>query len=368
MLMEDQFGVGDVVDLGEASGTVERVTLRVTTLRGVDGTVWYVPNGEIVRVGNKSQRWARTVLDVEVAYDTDLDHASAVIKRVADDFWKEQMPGATVIEEPELWGVQNVSPSAVVLRLAVKTRPGEQCAAGRALRARLKTAFDEAGIAAPAPASTMWLPGSTGGRRRAARRLCARSAAGRDALVTKYRDTRGLVERPRTFTEALLDGIAPGGGLYVPERLPSLTASDLLRLSTQPLRRARRRRSTRPSAWTSPPTRIADIAAQAYGDNFDDPGRGARPRPRRRPLRARALARPDARLQGHGPAVHAAVLQRGARAGPRSPERPTSTSSSWSRPRATPASRRSTASPTAPTRASPSTTRTPASRRSRNGR
>ncbi len=73
MLIEDQFGVGDVVDLGEASGTVERVTLRVTTLRGVDGTVWYVPNGQIVRVGNKSQRWSRTVLDVEVAYDTDIE-------------------------------------------------------------------------------------------------------------------------------------------------------------------------------------------------------------------------------------------------------------------------------------------------------
>jgi small conductance mechanosensitive channel len=163
MLMEDQFGVGDVVDLGEASGTVERVTLRVTTVRGTDGTVWYVPNGQIVRVGNQSQRWSRTVLDVEVAYDTDIDRASAVIKRVADGFWKEQMAGATVIEEPELWGVQNVSPVAVVLRLAVKTRPGEQWAAGRALRARLKTAFDEAGIAAPPAVPTMWPPGGPSG-------------------------------------------------------------------------------------------------------------------------------------------------------------------------------------------------------------
>jgi len=163
MLLEDQYGVGDIVDLGEASGTVERVTLRVTTVRGVDGTVWYVPNGQIVRVGNQSQRWSRTVLDVEVAYDTDIERASAVIKRVADGFWKEQVTGATVIEEPELWGVQNVSPVAVVLRLAVKTRPGEQWAAGRALRARLKTAFDEAGIAAPAPVPTAWMSPAPGG-------------------------------------------------------------------------------------------------------------------------------------------------------------------------------------------------------------
>ncbi len=163
MLMEDQFGVGDVVDLGEASGTVERVTLRVTTVRGMDGTVWYVPNGQIVRVGNQSQRWSRTVLDVEVAYDTDIERATAVIKRVADDFWKEQVTGATVIEEPEVWGVQNVSPTAVVLRLAVKTRPGEQWAAGRALRARLKTAFDEAAIATPSPVPNMWLTGGPTG-------------------------------------------------------------------------------------------------------------------------------------------------------------------------------------------------------------
>jgi moderate conductance mechanosensitive channel len=159
MLIEDQFGVGDVVDLGEASGTVERVTLRVTTVRGVDGTVWYVPNGQIVRVGNKSQRWARTVLDIEVAYDTDIQHASGVIKRVADEFWKERVQGATVIEEPELWGVENVGPNVVVLRLAVKTRPGEQWAAGRALRARLKAALDEAGIMTPLPVQTLWMPG-----------------------------------------------------------------------------------------------------------------------------------------------------------------------------------------------------------------
>ena len=162
MLLEDQFGVGDVVDLGEASGTVERVTLRVTTVRGVDGTVWYVPNGEIVRVGNKSQRWSRIVLDIEVAYDTDIDRASEVIKRVADEFWKERTPGATVLEQPELWGVENVGPNAVVLRLAVKTRPGEQWVAGRALRARLKAAFDEAGIAAPLPLQTMWPPSGAG--------------------------------------------------------------------------------------------------------------------------------------------------------------------------------------------------------------
>ena len=162
MLMEDQYGVGDVVDLGEASGTVERVTLRVTTVRSLDGTVWFVPNGEIRRVGNKSQWWSRIVLDIEVAYDTDIGLASEVIKRVADEVWKDRTPGATVIEEPELWGVESIAPNAVVLRLAVKTRPGEQWAAGRALRARLKAAFDEAGIAIPIPQQTVWFQGGEG--------------------------------------------------------------------------------------------------------------------------------------------------------------------------------------------------------------
>ena len=162
MLMEDQFGVGDVIDVGEATGTVEKVTLRVTILRDIDGTVWYVPNGEVRRVGNQSQLWSRIVLDVEVAYDTDIAHASEVIKRVAGEEWRAQAPGATIIEEPELWGVEQFGPSAIVLRLAVKTRPGEQWMVGRALRARLKEAFDEAGIVIPFPQQTVWVHGDSG--------------------------------------------------------------------------------------------------------------------------------------------------------------------------------------------------------------
>ena len=162
MLMEDQYGVGDIIDVGEASGTVEQVTLRVTTLRDVEGTVWYVPNGEIRRVGNLSQLWSRIVLDVEVAYDTDIETASAVIIGVAEEEWRRQRPGATIIERPELWGLERFGPSAIVIRLAVKTRPGEQWAAARALRARLKAAFDEAGIVIPFPQQTVWVHGPSG--------------------------------------------------------------------------------------------------------------------------------------------------------------------------------------------------------------
>src|SRR5689334_6524705 len=89
MLVEDQYGVGDVVDLGEASGTVEAVGLRITRLRDVNGTVWYVRNGEILRVGNSSQNWARSVIDVAVGYEADIPHVKRVLEEVADDMWQD---------------------------------------------------------------------------------------------------------------------------------------------------------------------------------------------------------------------------------------------------------------------------------------
>ena len=124
ILVEDQFGVGDIVDLdGQTSGVVDAVSLRTTRLRSVDGTLWHVPNGEIRRVGNKSQHWSRALIDIEVAYDTDLDHAEAVIARVADEI---ATGDADVIEQPEVWGVEQLGANGIVIRLVVKTRPSEQ--------------------------------------------------------------------------------------------------------------------------------------------------------------------------------------------------------------------------------------------------
>jgi small conductance mechanosensitive channel len=171
ILVEDQYGVGDIVDLGEATGTVEEVTLRVTRVRDVQGTLWHVPNGEIRRVGNQSQLWARVILDVEVAFDTDLSEATAVVKAVADALWREGSEGAPILEEPEIWGVERFGPDAIVLRLAAKTEPGSQWALARELRVRIKRAFDEHGIEIPFPQRTVWLrgeekaagPGSTAG-------------------------------------------------------------------------------------------------------------------------------------------------------------------------------------------------------------
>ena len=157
MLIEDQYGVGDIVDLGDAAGIVEAVNLRTTQIRDGHGTLWHVPNGEIRRVANKSQQWARAVLDIDVAYDTDINFAMSVIKRVADTLWEDALPHATVLEEPSVKGVQNFGPDAVSIRLSVKVEPAEQFAAARELRARLKYAFDKEGIEFPFPQRTVWM-------------------------------------------------------------------------------------------------------------------------------------------------------------------------------------------------------------------
>jgi small conductance mechanosensitive channel len=151
MIFEDQYGVGDEVDLGEAGGTVEAVGLRVTRLRDVNGTVWYVRNGEVLRVGNMSQNWARTVLDVAVAYSEDLVKVRRVLEEVAHDLWEDEEFKGVIIEAPSVWGVQSVGPDGVIIRVALKTAPLEQWAVARELRQRIKGRFDFEGIEVPYP-------------------------------------------------------------------------------------------------------------------------------------------------------------------------------------------------------------------------
>lgn len=156
IIVEDQYGVGDIVDLGEASGVVEEVTLRATRVRGLDGTLWHVPNGEIRRVGNSSQYWARVILDVPVAYDVDVTRVSMLIKQVADEVWRGRA-AQDIVEEPEVWGVEDFGPNSLIVRLVVKTRPGSQWDVARELRVRLKEAFDREGLEIPFPQRTVWL-------------------------------------------------------------------------------------------------------------------------------------------------------------------------------------------------------------------
>ncbi|WP_432536317.1 mechanosensitive ion channel family protein [Kineococcus arenarius] len=177
MLAEDQYGVGDVVDLGDASGTVEAVGLRVTRLRDVQGTVWYVRNGEIIRVGNQSQGWARAVLDVSVAYGADVTHVQEVMQRVGDALAEEHDWKPLVLERPEVWGVEQMAADAIVLRLVVKTAPLQQWAVQRELRLRIKAAFDAEGIEFPFPQRTVWLRNDDERRQRPKSRGAADPAA-----------------------------------------------------------------------------------------------------------------------------------------------------------------------------------------------
>ncbi|MBA3524301.1 MAG: mechanosensitive ion channel family protein [Geodermatophilaceae bacterium] len=149
MILEDQYGVGDVVDLGEASGAVEAMGLRVTTLRDVNGTVWYVRNGEVLRVGNRSQGFAQVVLDLPVAHDTDLEAARRAMKEVADALradpdWQESM-----LADPEDLGVEAITAQGITLRLVVRVPTTDQWRVARELRLRIKERFDRDGIRTP---------------------------------------------------------------------------------------------------------------------------------------------------------------------------------------------------------------------------
>jgi moderate conductance mechanosensitive channel len=150
LITEDQLGVGDIVDLGpEANGVVEKVTLRSTRLRDVNGTVWHVPNGQIQRVGNKSQEWARALLDLDVSYGSDIEAAQRCIAETAEAMAVEPKWRHEILEPPEVWGIEALGPNSVTVRLVVKTRPASQFAVMRELRWRIKQAFDTQGIVIP---------------------------------------------------------------------------------------------------------------------------------------------------------------------------------------------------------------------------
>jgi small conductance mechanosensitive channel len=146
MMLEDQYGVGDIVDVGPAKGTVEAVTLRVTRLRDVNGVVWYMRNGEILRIGNESQNWARAILDMPVSYAEDVDKVRSLLQSAAMGMTVDPPWDEIVLEEPSVWGVQALTNEAVIVRVVVKTAPGKQGEVARELRARVKKAFDEAGV------------------------------------------------------------------------------------------------------------------------------------------------------------------------------------------------------------------------------
>jgi small conductance mechanosensitive channel len=140
IVFEDQYGVGDFVDLGQAEGVVESVGLRVTQVRDLEGTLWFVRNGEIMRVGNQSQGWARAVLDVAIEYKSNIPKAQEALIKAAKSI------DGKALGEPEIWGINSLSGDEIVLRLVQKTKPEDKDDVARKLRLAVKEEFDKANI------------------------------------------------------------------------------------------------------------------------------------------------------------------------------------------------------------------------------
>jgi small conductance mechanosensitive channel len=151
ILIENQFGVGDVIRIEGVSGAVERMTLRVVVLRDVHGVVHIVPNGQITKVSNLTRTWARVVLDVGVAYKENTDRVVEVMRSVGEEMWEDEAWKPLLVEAPEVLGIESFDTSAVNIRMTVKTLPLKQWDVARELRRRLKRRFDSEEIEIPFP-------------------------------------------------------------------------------------------------------------------------------------------------------------------------------------------------------------------------
>jgi len=149
MIMEDQYGVGDLIDTGEVTGTVEEVGLRVTRLRDAGGQIWYVRNGEILRVGNQSQGWSTGTVDVPVAYDEDAARALAILDRVADEAFADERWKDVLLERPSVAGVNAVQGGTMTLRMFAKCAPNAHWGVQRDLLERAVAALRDAGVRGP---------------------------------------------------------------------------------------------------------------------------------------------------------------------------------------------------------------------------
>lgn len=149
IVAEDQIGIGDVVDLGLASGVVEYVSVRITQVRDVNGTLWYVRNGEVTRIGNMSQGWARTIIDIGVPADSDLELVEHTMLETAQGLAKDPKWRTRIIEKPELWGLESIGGDALVVRIVVKTRANAKDDVAQELRRRLRAALIDKDVAVP---------------------------------------------------------------------------------------------------------------------------------------------------------------------------------------------------------------------------
>ena len=149
MIIEDQYGVGDQIDVGDVTGTVEHVSLRITKIRDASGTIWYVPNGRILRVGNISQGYSTGIIDVPVSYEADVALVTQVLNDVLEEVAKEPTVADKLLKPPALLGVESITNKALTMRILIKTPPNQQHAPAREIRERSIAALSAAGIPAP---------------------------------------------------------------------------------------------------------------------------------------------------------------------------------------------------------------------------
>ena len=149
MIIEDQYGVGDMIDTGEAVGVVEEVSLRITRIRDLTGVVWFIRNGEIIRIGNQSQGWAMASIDLQVAATEQPSVVMPVIERVLEEYYADPEAKGKVLERPTIGGVDSVAAGAMTIRVFAKCVPGQQWGVPRQIRERAKIAFDAEGIKLP---------------------------------------------------------------------------------------------------------------------------------------------------------------------------------------------------------------------------
>lgn len=163
MLVEDQYGIGDVIDLGEASGVVEAIGLRITQVRDINGTLWFVRNGEVARVGNKTQGWSRAVVEVRIDQADDVARAQELLLKAAQEVADDPQIGPLLLDEPAVAGIEDLTAEGAVLRLMVKVAPSTQWDVARALRARVRLALAGGGISLALPRREVFVERPTPG-------------------------------------------------------------------------------------------------------------------------------------------------------------------------------------------------------------
>ena len=157
IIIENQYAVGDSIVVGAVSGEVERITLRTTQVRALNGDLHIVPNGEVRVLANQTRDWARVVIDVGVDYEEDLDHALSILEEGAAAFARHPAFEPDLLELPQVLGIHSLGDSAVMVRIVVKTRPGKQWATGRALRKALLATCEQEGVSLPYPRQEVWV-------------------------------------------------------------------------------------------------------------------------------------------------------------------------------------------------------------------